>query len=107
MSREISVTLPDGSIRKVASGTTIKDVARSIGKRLGEDAIGGLLSRERDTKVIDVNKALTEDTYLEIVTVKSPKGLEVLRHSCSHLLASAVQKLFPGTQVTFGPAIEN
>jgi threonyl-tRNA synthetase len=106
MSREISVTLPDGSVRKYPAGTTIREVARSIGRRLGDDAIGGVLSQERDSKVVDVNRALNDDTYLRIVTVKSPAGLEVLRHSCSHLLASAVQRLFPGTQVTFGPAIE-
>lgn len=103
----IEIELPDGSVRTYPSGVTIRDVAMSIGKRLGQDAIGGVIGKEREAKVIDVHTHLYKNTFLRIVTVKTPEGLEVLRHSCSHLMASAVQKLFPGTQVTFGPAIEN
>ena len=107
MSKKIAVTLPDGSVRNYDAGVTIRDVAASIGPRLARDAIGGMLGRGRDAKVADVHTPLREDAYLRIVTLKSSEGLEVLRHSCSHLLASAVQRLFPGTQITFGPAIEN
>jgi threonyl-tRNA synthetase len=79
-------------------------VAESIGKRLGRDAVGGILDGDA---IIDVHTPLLRDCALRIVTVKSEAGLEVLRHSTAHLMASAVQKRFPGTQVTIGPAIES
>lgn len=75
-----------------------------IGPRLARDAVGGIVD---DGTVIDVHTPLRQDCRLQIVTVKSDAGLVVLRHSTAHLLASAVQKLFPGTQVTIGPAIES
>ncbi len=101
---EIAVTLPDGSVRKYPPGVTIKQVAESIGPRLGRDAIGGVVD---GSEVIDVHTPLQRNCAVKIVTVKSAPGLEVLRHSASHIMASAVQRLFPGTQVTFGPAVEN
>lgn len=104
-SENVVVRLPDGSERTYPRGTTIKQVAESIGKRLGRDAIGGII--DNSDHVVDVNTPLRSDCSLKIVTVKSPEGLEVLRHSASHVLASAVQHLYPGTQVTFGPAIDN
>lgn len=85
-------------------GTTIRQVAESIGKRLARDAVGGVID---DAKIIDIHTPLKADCRLRIVTVKSDEGLEVLRHSTAHLMASAVQKLYPGTQVTIGPAIES
>jgi threonyl-tRNA synthetase len=108
----ITLTLPDGSTRTVPQGTTIADVAYSIGKRLGRDAVGGVVSETAPaaagkTQIIDVHTPLQHSCHLRIVTVKTPEGLEVLRHSTAHLMASAVQKLFPGTQVTIGPAVEN
>ena len=106
MSEEIEITLPDGAVRRYPVGTTVREVAQSIGKRLGQDAIGGVIGRAKDTRVVDVHTPLRSNASLRIVTIKSPDGLEVLRHSCSHLLASAVQKLFPGTQIAFGPAVE-
>ncbi|HET6347128.1 MAG TPA: TGS domain-containing protein, partial [Myxococcota bacterium] len=99
----IVITLPDGSKREVPSGTTIRQIAESIGKRLGRDAIGGVVD---SADIVDVHTPLRADCSLRIITVKSQEGLEVLRHSAAHLMASAVQRLFPGTQVTIGPAIE-
>ncbi|MBI5509230.1 MAG: threonine--tRNA ligase [Deltaproteobacteria bacterium] len=105
---QITVTLPDGSQRHYAAGTTIKDVALSIGPKLGRDAVGGVVDQgDGPGDVIDVFTPLKTDCKLKIVTVKSDAGLEVLRHSASHVMASAVQRLFPGTQVTFGPAVDN
>jgi threonyl-tRNA synthetase len=104
-SDQVSITLPDGSSREYPAGVTIRQVAESIGKRLGRDAIGGVLDSSQD--VIDVHTPITGDAAVRIVTLKSPEGLVVLRHSASHVMASAVQRLFPGTQVTFGPAVEN
>ena len=102
---QITVTLPDGSKREYASGTTIKQVAESIGKKLGKDAIAGIIDGAETA--IDVYTPLTKDVGLKIVTVKSDAGLPVVRHTTAHLMAMAVQKLYPGTQVTIGPAIEN
>lgn len=99
----IAITLPDGSQREVEAGTTIRQLAESIGKRLGKDAIGGVVD---DSDIIDVHTPLTQPCKVRIITVKSAEGLEVLRHSTAHLMASAVQRLYPGTQVTIGPAID-
>ena len=101
---QIEVTLPDGSVRSMDQGVTIRDVAASIGSKLAKAAIGGLID-DADT-VIDVHTPLETSCALKIVTLKSPEGLEVLRHSVSHVLADAVQRLFPGTQVTIGPATD-
>ena len=101
---QIEVTLPDGSVRSMDQGVTIRDVAASIGSKLAKAAIGGLID-DADT-VIDVHTPLETSCALKIVTLKSPEGLEVLRHTVSHVLADAVQRLFPGTQVTIGPATD-
>jgi len=101
---QIAITLPDGSVRQYPVGTTVKDIALSIGKRLAKDAVGGVVA---GGKIVDVLTPLRGDTSLKILTVGSEQGLEVLRHSTAHLMASAVQRLFPGTQVTIGPSIEN
>ncbi len=104
----IAITLPDGKVREYPAGTTIREVATSIGPKLGRDAIGGVVDTGAGpSEVLDVHTPLAADAKLTIVTVKSPAGLEVLRHSASHVMASVVQRLFPGTQVTFGPAVEN
>lgn len=102
---QISVTLPDGSKREYAAGTTIKQVAESIGKKLGKDAIAGIIDGAETA--VDVYTPIEKDIALKIVTVKSEAGLPVVRHTTAHLMAMAVQKLYPGTQVTIGPAIEN
>ena len=102
--QQISITLPDGSSRSYPRGTTIKEIAASIGKRLARDAVAGVVD---GGEVIDVHTPLTRDAKLKIVTAGSDEGLAVLRHSTAHLMASAVQRLFPGTQVTIGPAIES
>ncbi|MEE8410448.1 MAG: TGS domain-containing protein [Myxococcota bacterium] len=103
-SSEITITLPDGSTKQVAFGSTIRQVAESIGPSLGKAAIAGVIN---GGDIVDVQTPLEQDCKIKIVTLKSEEGLEVLRHSVSHVMASAVQKLFPGTQVTFGPAIED
>src|SRR5207237_10268442 len=79
------------------------DVAASIGKRLAKDAIAGKVNG----KVVDVSTKVPDGAKVEIVTPKSPEGIDTIRHSTAHLMAMAVQELFPGTQVTIGPVIEN
>ncbi len=97
------VQLPDGSQREVQDGATVADVAMSIGKGLAKAALAGKVNG----KVVDVYAPVPDGAKVEIVTPKSEAGLDTIRHSTAHLMAMAVQELFPGTQVTIGPVIEN
>src|SRR3954447_10369056 len=97
------VELPDGSKREVPDGATVADVAASIGRGLAKAAIAGKVNG----KVVDVYTQVPDSARVEIVTPKSEAGLDTIRHSTAHLMAMAVQELFPGTQVTIGPVIEN
>ncbi len=97
------VQLPDGSMREVPEGASVADVAASIGKRLAKDAIAGKVNG----KVVDVYTPVPDGAKVEIITPKSEEGIDTIRHSTAHLMAMAVQELFPGTQVTIGPVIEN
>ncbi|HEX2831388.1 MAG TPA: threonine--tRNA ligase [Thermoanaerobaculia bacterium] len=99
----MNVQLPDGSIREVPENATIADVAASIGKRLAKDAVAGKING----KVVDVYTPVPDGAKVEIVTPKTEEGIDTIRHSTAHLMAMAVQELFPGTQVTIGPVIEN
>ncbi|GAB2660629.1 threonine--tRNA ligase [Arenimonas aestuarii] len=99
----INITLPDGSRRPFENPVTVADVAASIGPGLAKAALGGKV----DGKLVDASFRIENDAALEIVTDKHPDALELLRHSTAHLLAQAVQRLFPGTQVTIGPTIDN
>ncbi|HYH07646.1 MAG TPA: TGS domain-containing protein, partial [Thermoanaerobaculia bacterium] len=99
----MNVQLPDGSIREVPENATIADVAASIGRRLAKDAIAGKI----DGKLVDLSTKVREGAKVEIVTPTTEAGIDTIRHSTAHLMAMAVQELFPGTQVTIGPVIEN
>ena len=99
----MQVELPDGSKKDVPDNATVADVAASIGKRLAKDAIAGKVNG----KVVDVYAKVPSGAKVEIVTPKSEAGIDTIRHSTAHLMAMAVQELFPGTQVTIGPVIEN
>jgi threonyl-tRNA synthetase len=99
----MNVQLPDGSMKEVPEGATVADVAAAIGRRLAKDALAGKI----DGKAVDLSVPVTEGAKVEIITPKSEAGLDTIRHSTAHLMANAVQELFPGTQVTIGPVIEN
>jgi threonyl-tRNA synthetase len=99
----MNVQLPDGSIREVPENATIADVAASIGRRLAKDAIAGKI----DGKAVDLYTKVPEGAKVEIITPTTEAGIDTIRHSTAHLMAMAVQELFPGTQVTIGPVIEN
>ena len=104
MSHPIRLTLPDGSVREVAAGTTAGDVARSIGAGLAKAALAARV----DGDVVDLERPILEDASLAIVTAKDEAdALELARHDYAHVLAEAVQNLFPGTQITFGPATDD
>jgi threonyl-tRNA synthetase len=97
------LTLPDGTVKEFASNVTGAELAASIGKGLAAAALAVKL----DGEMRDLNRPIERDGKVEIVTRKSPEALELIRHDTAHILAEAVQELFPGTQVTIGPAIEN
>ena len=99
----ISIILPDGSTRELSIGATVADLAASIGAGLAKAAIAGKI----DGILVDLTAPLSNGARVEIVTEKSPEGLELIRHSTSHLMAHAVKELFPKAKVTIGPAIEN
>lgn len=98
-----TVTLPDGKTLNFNQPTTVQQVAETIGAGLAKAAIAGKV----DGKLVDTSFLISRDAKVQIITERDPEGLEVLRHSCAHLMAQAVQALFPGTQVTIGPVIED
>jgi threonyl-tRNA synthetase len=100
---EIKITLPDGSQRSVAKGTPALEIARGISERLAKKALAAKING----KVVDLSRPIVEDASFEVVLEGTPDGLEVCRHSTAHIMASAVQKLFPGTKVTIGPTVEH
>ncbi len=97
------ITLPDGSQRSYPQPVSVAEVAASIGAGLARAAIAGRI----DGKLVDCSASIAHDARLEIVTEKDPAALEVIRHSTAHLLAQAVQALYPEAQVTIGPVIED
>ena len=104
MSVMFRITLPDGSVREVAPGTTPADVAAAIGPGLAKAAIAARI----DGEVRDLARPFDGDTSLSLVTMKDERdALELARHDFAHVLAEAVQHLFPGTQITFGPATDD
>ncbi|MGV3457543.1 threonine--tRNA ligase [Sphingomonas sp.] len=104
MAQLLSITLPDGSVRQVAPGTTPGDIAAAIGPGLAKAAIAARV----DGELRDINRPLEADANLALVTARDEAdALELARHDFAHILAEAVQALFPGTQITFGPATDD
>jgi threonyl-tRNA synthetase len=99
---EISVTLPDGSSRRLSAGSTPGDVAAQISPRLAKAAVAAVV----DGRLVDLTFPLQKDSAVRIVTPDSPEALGLYRHSTAHLMAAAVTKLFPGTQCGIGPATD-
>ena len=112
MSALLKLKLPDGSIREVPAGTRPRDVAEGIGKRLAAAAVAARVNGE----IVDLDRELGSESVanasgsdgipFELLTDKSPAALDVLRHSSAHIMARAVMRLFPGTQLAFGPTTE-
>ena len=99
----LTITLPDGSQRSFEKPVSVYEVAESIGPGLAKATIGGHINERR----IDAHDLITEDTKLTIFTSKDPDGLEILRHSCAHLIGHAVKQLWPRAKMAIGPTIEN
>jgi threonyl-tRNA synthetase len=100
---EVRVTLPDGSQRAYPRGTTIREVAESIGTRLAKAALAARV----DGAVVDLARPLDSDASVEILTERDPSALDVLRHSAAHILATAVRRVRPEAKIGFGPSIED
>jgi threonyl-tRNA synthetase len=98
-----AITLPDGSQKQYEAPVSVMDVASDIGPGLAKATLAG----EVDDALVDASFRITEDASLRIITARDAEGLEIIRHSTAHLLAQAVQSLFPDAQVTIGPVIEN
>src|SRR3954454_5350465 len=102
----LTLRLPDGSSRQVPEGTRPRDVAEAIGKRLAQAAVAAKV----DGAVVDLDReipAAPQEVAFQVLTEKDREALDVLRHSCAHVMARAVMRLFPGAKLAFGPTIEN
>lgn len=99
----VAISLPDGSVRSYEGPVTAQKVAEDIGPGLAKAA----LACKVDGALWDLNRPIDRDASLAIVTAKDPEALDLIRHDAAHVMAEAVQELYPGTQVTIGPAIEN
>jgi len=100
---EITVTLPDGSAKSVPEGATVLDLAAAIGPRLAQASLAGKVNGE----LADIDRTLRAGDAVEIITDKSPEALHILRHSAAHIMAEAVNDLFPMAKFGIGPAIED
>ena len=104
MKKEINISLPDGAVRKFESGISGFEIAKSISISLSKIALAIRINGE----LRDLSSRLEDDSKIEIITPKSGAvALEIIRHDCAHIMAQAVKELYPETQVTIGPAIEN
>ena len=104
MTKMFKISLPDGSVREMPEGSTPADVAAAIGPGLAKAALAAKI----DGELRDISRPFEGDASLALVTSRDEKdALELVRHDFAHILAEAVQKLFPGTQITFGPATDD
>src|SRR5579884_3789679 len=104
MTKMFKIALPDGSVREMPEGSTPADVAAAIGPGLARAA----LAAKVDGEVRDITRPFEGDAQLALITSRDEAdALELVRHDYAHVLAEAVQNLFPGTQITFGPATED
>lgn len=99
----VQVLLPDGSKMELPEGSRVLDLASAISQRLAKDAVAGKVNGE----LVDLSCVLEDGSQVEIITMDSPEGLEVLRHSTAHVMAQAVKRLYPEAKLAIGPAIEN
>ena len=100
---KINVELPDGSVLEYEEEKTVEEIAYSIGKGLGRDAIGGIV----DGQEVDADYLIKNDVALNIITIDSDKALDIYRHTTSHIMAHAVQRLYPEAKLAIGPTIDD
>ena len=100
---KIIITFPDGNKKEFKKGITGYDIAYGISPGLAKESI----AIELNSELRDINYPILNDSIIKIIKIKDEESLELIRHDCAHVMAESVQELFPGTQVTIGPAIEN
>ena len=100
---QINITLPDGSIRQYESPVTVAQIAASIGSGLAKATVAGKVNGV----LCDACDPITEDAAVQIITPKDPEGVEIIRHSCAHLVGHAVKQLYPNAKMVIGPVIED
>lgn len=98
----LNITLPDGSVRQYESPVTVAQIAASIGAGLAKAAVAGRVNG----KLVDACDPITEDSSVQIITPKDQEGIEIIRHSCAHLVGHAVKQLYPNAKMVIGPVIE-
>lgn len=99
----VYITFPDGSREEFSDGTTCLDVANKISPHLAKEAVAAKVNGI----VVDLSRKIESDSQIQIITGKDPAGLDTIRHSCAHLMAQALLRLYPGTKLTIGPVVEN
>ena len=98
----LNITLPDGSVRQYESPVTVAQIAASIGAGLAKATVAGKVN----SKLVDACDPITEDSTVQIITPKDQEGVEIIRHSCAHLVGHAVKQLYPNAKMVIGPVIE-
>ena len=101
--QQVIITLPDGSSREYPAGLTVMDIALSIGAGLAKSTIAGEVNGE----LIDACDSVNEDATVRIITSRDAEGVEIIRHSCAHLVGHAVKQLYPTAQMVIGPVIDD
>ncbi|MBG7617782.1 MAG: TGS domain-containing protein, partial [Chloroflexi bacterium] len=97
------VTLPDGNILEVTDGSTVKQLAQQIGPGLAKAAIAAKINGQ----LVDLSMPINSDIGIQIITSKDEEGLEVMRHSCAHVMADAICSIWPDTKLVYGPTVED
>jgi threonyl-tRNA synthetase len=97
------ITLPDGSILEVNDGTTARQLAEQIGSGLAKAAVAARI----DGQVVDLSTPLNGEVSVQIITTKDPEGLDIMRHSCAHIMAEAICSIWPDTKLVYGPTVED
>src|SRR5260370_42657250 len=103
MADQLEITLPDGSTKQVPAGTTVGEFVKT---QIGQGLARAALYAKLDGEELDLSRPLSRSGKLTVFTNKSREGLDLIRHDAAHVVASVVQRLFPGTQVTSGPHTE-
>ena len=99
----MEMILPDGSKRQLEKPMTVAEFAGTIGSSLGKSTVGAII----DGIQVDPSHIIEKSGSIQVITATSEEGINIIRHSAAHIMAQAVQRLFPGTKVTIGPVIEN
>jgi len=99
----VNITLPDGQVIQLPKGSTVQNVAEHIGPGLAKAALAGRI----DGKLVDLSVPLHEDTSVQLVTLKEADGLELMRHSCAHVMAEAICHIWPETKLVYGPTVQD